>query len=75
MTGRIIREDKRGVIDGPLLPILQRLNISSENWLSITTQFCEKTGHVVGKEHSITHYCESHQRQRKPRQRSAQLLV
>lgn len=73
-TGRIIRDDKRGIIDGSLLPILQRLNISSENWLSITTQFGEKTGHVVGKEHSIANYCEAHQRQRKPRG-SAKLLA
>jgi len=75
MTGRIIRDDKRGVIEASLLPILQRLTISSENWLCIVTQFGEKTGHVVGREHSIAYYCESHQRQRKPRQNSAQLLV
>ncbi|MBJ7540000.1 transposase [Marinomonas transparens] len=74
MTGRIIREDKRGVIDASLLPILQRLNISSDNWLCIATQFGSRTGHLVGKEHAIAHYCESHHRRRKPRMQSAKLL-
>ncbi|MBQ4830455.1 hypothetical protein J8L84_14350 [Alteromonas sp. MMG017] len=31
MVGRINREDERVSIDASLLPILQRLNISSEN--------------------------------------------
>ncbi|WP_063334517.1 transposase [Marinomonas sp. TW1] len=66
MTGRIIREDKRGSIDASLLPILQRLNTSSENWLCIATEFGTRTGSVVGNEHSIAHYCESNRRQRKP---------
>ncbi|MDB4837005.1 transposase [Marinomonas sp.] len=68
MTGRIIREDKRGSIDASLLPILQRLNISTENWLCIATEFESKTGGVVGQEHSIDYYCEAHHRQRKPNQ-------
>ena len=32
-TGRVIRDDKRGAIDGSLPPILQRLNIEPEQWL------------------------------------------
>lgn len=67
MTGRIIREDKRGAIDTTLLPILQRLNISSENWPCIATEFGERTGAVVGAEHSIAHYCNSNKLNRKPR--------
>lgn len=74
MTGRIIREDKRGVIDASLLPILQRLNISSDNWLCIAAEFGKRTGGVVGKEQSIAHYCESNQRQRKPNRQKCQLL-
>ncbi|MDB4837816.1 transposase, partial [Marinomonas sp.] len=68
MTGRIIREDKRGSIDASLLPILQRLNISSENWLCIATEFEAKTRNIVGQEHSIEHYCNVHHRQRKSNQ-------
>ena len=38
-TGRVIREDKRGSIDSKLPPILQRLQISLEQWRINTTQF------------------------------------
>ncbi|MGJ8648273.1 MAG: transposase [Marinomonas colpomeniae] len=73
MTGRIIRKDKRGSIDASLLPILKRLNISTENWLCIATEFEKRTGSLVGQEHSIDHYCEKNQRQRKPKRQSLQL--
>lgn len=74
MTGRILLEGKKGSIDISLLPILQRLNICSDNWLCIATQFGRKTACVVGKEQTISHYSESHQRQRKPSQQSCCLL-
>ncbi len=38
-TGRMIRSDKRGSIDGDLPPILARLQISPEQWKLNTTQF------------------------------------
>jgi len=38
-TGRIIREDKRGAIPGPLPPILKRLDIPIEQWLLNSQQF------------------------------------
>ena len=75
MTGRIVREDKRGAIDASLLPILQRLNISSENWLCIATEFGARTGAVVGAEQSIAYYCDSNKLNRKPRSSHNQLLA
>ena len=38
-TGRIIRNDKRGHIDNALPPILNRLQITSDQWRINTTQF------------------------------------
>jgi REP element-mobilizing transposase RayT len=38
-TGRIIRSDKRGHIDSTLPPILDRLQITPEQWRINTTQF------------------------------------
>jgi len=38
-TGRIIRNDKPGIIDDEIPPILSRLQISPEQWLLNTTQF------------------------------------
>jgi len=73
LTGRIVRESKKGSIDTSLQPILQRLNISSENWLCIATEFEARTGRVVGQELSIDQYCESHQRKR--HRKSTQLLM
>lgn len=75
MTGRIIREDKRGAIDTSLLPILQRLNISSENWLCIATEFGARTGAVVSAEQSIAYYCDSNKLNRKPRSSHNRLLA
>ena len=39
LTGHCIREDKRGYIEDALPDILTRLNISPDNWLTLTTQF------------------------------------
>ncbi|TMO74942.1 transposase, partial [Pseudoalteromonas sp. S3776] len=39
LTGRCIREDKRGYIKSTHLPLLERVNISPENWLKLTTRF------------------------------------
>lgn len=42
LTGRVIREDKRGYIEKHQPPILQRLGIGAESWVKMTTSF-EKT--------------------------------
>ncbi len=42
LTGRVIREDKRGHIEKHQPPILQRLDIEAESWMKMTTSF-EKT--------------------------------
>ena len=38
-TGRIIRDDKRGDIENTLPPILDRLEITADQWRMNTTQF------------------------------------
>lgn len=39
MTGRILRDDKRGAISSHLPPILERLEINQEEWLNNVSQF------------------------------------
>lgn len=39
MTGRTLRDDKRGAISAHLPPILERLEINQEEWLNNATQF------------------------------------
>jgi len=54
-TGRILRDDKRGAIHPNTTNILQRLHISHESWLKLTTEFeCMFTG-AVG---TPAHLCE-----------------
>ena len=48
LTGRCIREDKRGFIEANQLDILTRLNISPENWLTLTTAFRQCFHGAVG---------------------------
>lgn len=38
-TGRALREDKRGCIEAHFPPILARLEINKNEWLTLTTQF------------------------------------
>lgn len=56
LTGRCIREDKRGYIDNYLPNILTRLNISTENWLTLTTQFRKVFHGAVGNPEALTDF-------------------
>ena len=50
ITGRIIREDKAGHIDHEQPAILQRLGLSEEQWLSLTTEFEKHFCYAAGAE-------------------------
>ena len=39
ITGKVIRDDKKGNIDQQQQPIPQRLGLSEEQWLTLTTKF------------------------------------
>ena len=52
-TGRQIREDKRGSIDTNTPPLLQRLNISPQHWLELSTNFEDRFKGLVGSRHSL----------------------
>jgi putative transposase len=47
-SGRLVRSDKRGVIDADLEPILQRLGIKSEAWVETVSSFEAKFGLAAG---------------------------
>jgi len=65
LTGRCIREDKRGYIESTYLPLLERVNISPENWLKLTTQFTHVFHGAVGRPASQEGYCENLNRKRR----------
>jgi hypothetical protein len=58
LTGRCIREDKRGYIEENQPAILNRLNISVENWLIITTEFSRQFHGAIGHEDVLSDYCK-----------------
>ena len=48
LTGRSIRDNKRGAIDNDLEPILNRLNINPEHWLYLAVHFESRFKKAVG---------------------------
>ncbi|TBR41385.1 transposase [Marinomonas agarivorans] len=66
VTGRVIQEEKRGSIDLTLTPILQRIGLTSSQWLMITTQFEEQFHTAIGSEEDLTKFSANTKRQRRP---------
>ncbi len=52
-TGRHIRDDKRGHIAQAHPPILDRLDIEPDRWLTLTTQFEQRFSSFVGNEEKL----------------------
>jgi hypothetical protein len=55
-TGRCIREDKAGYIEHHNSPILERLGLNSEKWLTLTTEFEQHFSTAVGSEHMLQQF-------------------
>jgi hypothetical protein len=55
-TGRCIREDKAGYIDQHHSPILARLGLDSEQWLTFTTEFEKHFSTAVSSEHMLQQF-------------------
>jgi REP element-mobilizing transposase RayT len=50
ITGRCIREEKAGYIDNSHSPILERLGLDSQQWLTLTTEFEKHFCYAAGAE-------------------------
>jgi len=55
-TGRCIRDDKTGYIEQHHSPILARLGLDSEQWLTLTTEFEKHFSTAVGSEHMLQQF-------------------
>ena len=64
-TGRSIQKGKPGAIPKDALPILERLNICADNWLTLTTSFTQSFKNAAGKERAINAYTNRMKRQRR----------
>ena len=73
-TGRSIREDKPGTIPENALPILERLDICTDNWLTLTTSFTRSFKNTAGKEQAITEYAKHMKRKRRSSITNCQVL-
>ncbi|AGH45100.1 hypothetical protein C427_2991 [Paraglaciecola psychrophila 170] len=64
ITGRVIRDDKAGHIDQQQQAILQRLGLSDEQWLTLTTEFEKHFCYAAGAEQMMNQFKEhtGHQR-------------
>ncbi len=74
MTGRCIKEDKKGFIEPELPSILARLRISEHSWLIMSTCFTKTFHGAVGREELLEQYHERHQHKRRSNYQSCQKL-
>ncbi|WP_019025691.1 hypothetical protein [Colwellia piezophila] len=58
LTGRCIREDKAGHINANQAKLLSRLNISPENWLTLSKEFRSLFHGAIGHDDVISDYCK-----------------
>ncbi|WP_432459883.1 transposase [Agarivorans sp. QJM3NY_25] len=56
MTGRMVREDKRGYIDSGESSIIQRLGINEAQWLTLSGEFERHFSGAVGQERLLRQY-------------------
>ncbi len=74
ITGRCIREDKKGFIDNNLPKILERLNIPAQSWITLTTRFETAFPGVAGNAASLDLLIEIEQRKRRCNLHNSQAL-
>jgi hypothetical protein len=63
-TGRCIRDDKAGHIEDNQSPILQRLGLNTEQWLTSTSEFEKHFHYAVGAELMMNEFKRHTQHQR-----------
>ena len=58
-TGRILRDDKKGVIPEEMPEILQRLQLDARHWCYLARHFEHPFKHLVGAAHQVRSACEA----------------
>lgn len=75
VTGRAIRQNKRGCIDNNLPPVLERLGIQSREWLVLTTQFESRFKSLVGAKEKLTIAAKALGLERRPAYSNCEALL
>ena len=73
-SGRAIRDDKHGAIDGTTPPLLQRLDISPQQWIVLCTQFENRFKGLVGTARTVKQACKQFGLVRHPNLANGKLL-
>ena len=73
-TARIVRNDKRGAMDKNLPPLLSRLNITPDHWLTLSSQFEGRFGRVIGTLQHLKQACITLRYRRTPGMANCKLL-
>lgn len=55
-TGRAVREDKRGAIPSHIQPVLQRLGVNEQNWVTNTEHFGSRFHRALGRINRIRQF-------------------
>ena len=74
-TGRVIRDDKIGHISAAHSPILSRLGLNPEQWLTLTTEFEKHFCYAAGAEQMMTTFKRHTQHQRMRGMGKAKVLL
>jgi REP element-mobilizing transposase RayT len=74
-TGRYIQEDKGGYIDSSNSPILQRLGLDSEQWMTLSTEFEKHFCYAAGAELMMNEFKRHTQHQRMRGMAKARVLL
>jgi REP element-mobilizing transposase RayT len=75
LTGRVIRDDKRGHIYNNIPPILQRLGIEAKNWMELTTKFEANFKDLVGSPSILDDAIALLDRKRRPSLKNCKSLL
>ncbi len=73
-TGRIVRLDKNGYINENTVKLLEKINISPNNWLKLVTEFEMLFRGPAGTLQQLTVYCEHLEKRRRHFAASCQYL-
>ena len=75
LTGRAIREDKRGYIERHQPEILMRLGIETNNWLTMTKEFEKSFKDLVGEPNILNKATKLLNRKRRPSFKNCEMLL
>ena len=75
LTGRAIREDKRGYIEKHQPEILMRLGIEPNNWLTMTQEFEKNFKDLVGEPNILNKATKLLNRKRRPAFKNCEMLL